>query len=76
MEARFKANRIDTTSEEDQENNTGKEVEGQGYQLQDGERWLECKVVRELPLLWVKKTNLAHGTVMLYNGETYVSSSD
>jgi hypothetical protein len=34
------------------------------------DRWLECKVVDEQPLVWIKKTNLTHGTVMLYNGET------
>ncbi|WWD18356.1 hypothetical protein CI109_102806 [Kwoniella shandongensis] len=34
------------------------------------EKWLECKVVEELPLAWIKRTSLTHGTVMLYNGET------
>nr|XP_019045803.1 hypothetical protein I302_06194 [Kwoniella bestiolae CBS 10118]OCF24733.1 hypothetical protein I302_06194 [Kwoniella bestiolae CBS 10118] len=34
--------------------------------------WLECKVVPELPLAWIKKTSLTHGTVMLYNGETSI----
>ncbi|OCF62347.1 hypothetical protein L486_02015 [Kwoniella mangroviensis CBS 10435] len=41
--------------------------------LEDGavdKKWLECKVVPELPLAWIKKTSLTHGTVMLYNGET------
>ncbi|KAK4685431.1 trafficking protein particle complex subunit 9, partial [Tremellales sp. Uapishka_1] len=41
-----------------------------GVKNSGGERWLECKVVEEQPLLWIKKTNLTHGTVMLYNGET------
>lgn len=35
-------------------------------------RWLECNVVEEQPLLWIKKTSLSHGTVMLFNGETSV----
>jgi hypothetical protein len=48
----------------------GKPSPDEGLVLQDGEKWLECQVVRELPLLWVKRSNLAHGTVMLYNGET------
>lgn len=34
------------------------------------ETWLECTVVEEQPLLWIRKTSLTHGTVMLYNGET------
>jgi hypothetical protein len=33
-------------------------------------KWLECRVVQEQPLLWIKKTSLTHGTVMLYDGET------
>lgn len=36
----------------------------------DNHRWLECTVVEEQPLLWIKKTTLSHGTIMLYNGET------
>ena len=36
------------------------------------ESWLECMVVEEQPLLWIRKTSLTHGTVMLYNGETLV----
>ena len=36
----------------------------------DTHRWLECTVVEEQPLLWIKKTSLSHGTIMLYNGET------
>jgi hypothetical protein len=35
----------------------------------DGRKWLECKVVDEQPLLWIRKTSLTHGTVMLYSGE-------
>ena len=34
------------------------------------DKWLECKVVDEQPLIWIKKTNLTHGTIMLYDGET------
>ena len=32
-------------------------------------RWLQCQVVEEQPLVWIKKSNLTHGTVMLYDGE-------
>jgi hypothetical protein len=45
------------------------------YQLEEGEKWLECQVVPEQPLLWVKKSSLTHGTVMLYDGERYVLHS-
>lgn len=38
----------------------------------DDHKWLECNVVEEQPLLWIKKTSLTHGTVMLYDGETSV----
>ena len=34
------------------------------------QKWLECRVVEEQPLVWIKKNSLTHGTVMLYNGET------
>jgi len=34
------------------------------------QQWLDCTVVEEQPLLWIKKTSLTHGTVMLYSGET------
>ncbi|WWC88812.1 uncharacterized protein L201_003725 [Kwoniella dendrophila CBS 6074] len=37
---------------------------------ESGSKCLECKVVDELPLAWIKRTSLTHGTVMLYNGET------
>lgn len=33
-------------------------------------KWLECKVVEEQPVVWIKKTSLTHGTIMLYDGET------
>ncbi|TXT13431.1 hypothetical protein VHUM_00798 [Vanrija humicola] len=36
---------------------------------QDEHKWLECQIVEEQPLLWIKQTSLTHGTVMLYNGE-------
>ena len=32
-------------------------------------RWLDCVVIEEQPLVWIKKTSLTHGTVMLYHGE-------
>lgn len=37
-------------------------------------RFLECKVVPEQPLLRIRRTSLTHGALMLYNGETSVSS--
>jgi hypothetical protein len=37
---------------------------------EDKHHWLECNVVDQQPSLWIKKTSLSHGTVMLYNGET------
>lgn len=40
--------------------------------MEEHENWLECMVVEEQPLLWIKKTSLTHGTVMLYNGERSV----
>lgn len=39
---------------------------------EERESWLECRVVEEMPLLWIKKTSLTHGTVMLYDGERSV----
>ncbi|SCZ89502.1 BZ3500_MvSof-1268-A1-R1_Chr9g10432 [Microbotryum saponariae] len=33
-------------------------------------RFLECTVVREMPLLCVRSTSLTHGALMLYDGET------
>jgi hypothetical protein len=45
---------------------------GSLYKLEEGEKWLECQVVPEQPLLWVKKSSLTHGTVMLYDGERCV----
>lgn len=35
-------------------------------------RWLQCNVVKEQPLLWIRKTSLSHGTVMLFDGEKSV----
>ncbi|KAK0197056.1 TRAPP II complex [Armillaria mellea] len=32
-------------------------------------RFLECKVVPELPLLRIRRTSVAHGALMLYDGE-------
>jgi hypothetical protein len=34
-------------------------------------KYLECEVVEEQPLVWIKKSSLTHGTVMLYHGETW-----
>jgi hypothetical protein len=39
---------------------------------EDEGRWLECVVIEEQPLVWIKKSSLTHGTVMLYHGETWV----
>jgi hypothetical protein len=38
--------------------------------LDGGDKWLECDVVEAQPVVWIKKTSLTHGTVMLYDGET------
>ena len=35
-------------------------------------RWLECRVIEEQPVLWIRSTPLTHGTVMLYHGERCV----
>lgn len=37
---------------------------------QEEGKWLECVVIEEQPLVWIKKSSLNHGTVMLYHGET------
>lgn len=58
-----------------QSNVGGEMSHGAAYQLEEGEKWLECQVVPEQPLLWVKKSSLTHGTVMLYDGERYVLHS-
>ncbi|EIW73613.1 hypothetical protein TREMEDRAFT_26647, partial [Tremella mesenterica DSM 1558] len=34
------------------------------------QKWLECTVVDEQPLLWIRSTSLTHGTIMLYHGES------
>ncbi|WVQ65923.1 uncharacterized protein L199_004101 [Kwoniella botswanensis] len=55
------------------ENSKNRHAHAHPHGLEDGaddKKWLECKVVPELPLAWIKKTSLTHGTVMLYNGET------
>lgn len=39
---------------------------------EDETKWLECSVVESQPLLWIKKTSLSHGSVMLYDGERSV----
>lgn len=35
-----------------------------------GLRFLECTVVPEMPMLWMRSTSLTHGALMLYDGET------
>lgn len=32
-------------------------------------KFLECVVVPEQPLLWMRSTSLTHGALMLYDGE-------
>jgi trafficking protein particle complex subunit 9 len=34
-------------------------------------RFIECRVVPELPFLRIRRTSLTHGAVMLYDGERY-----
>lgn len=36
---------------------------------EDGFVFLECTVVPEMPLLWMRSTSLTHGALMLYDGE-------
>jgi hypothetical protein len=38
--------------------------------MEEEGKWLECMVIEEQPLVWIKKSSLTHGTVMLYHGET------
>lgn len=38
-------------------------------------KFLECVVVPEQPLLWMRSTSLTHGALMLYDGEVQVISS-
>ncbi|WVR06234.1 hypothetical protein IAU60_003264 [Kwoniella sp. DSM 27419] len=59
MEARFAA--LDKATKGDVDEPGGSD---------SGDKWLECQVVEELPLAWIKRTSLTHGTVMLYNGES------
>ncbi|KAM0789161.1 hypothetical protein ACM66B_000010 [Microbotryomycetes sp. NB124-2] len=33
-------------------------------------KYLECAVVPEMPLMWMRSTSLTHGALMLYDGET------
>lgn len=40
-----------------------------------GLRFLECAVVPEMPMLWMRSTSLTYGALMLYDGETCVASS-
>ncbi|GAA6003089.1 hypothetical protein JCM10207_001980 [Rhodosporidiobolus poonsookiae] len=37
--------------------------------LDGSAKFLECTVVPELPLLWMRSTSLTHGALMLYDGE-------
>ncbi|BGP16900.1 hypothetical protein JCM10213v2_004908 [Rhodosporidiobolus nylandii] len=37
--------------------------------LDGSNKFLECTVVPELPLLWMRSTSLTHGALMLYDGE-------
>jgi hypothetical protein len=39
----------------------------------EGVRFVECRVVPELPLLRIRRTSLTHGAVMMYSGESSVS---
>lgn len=42
---------------------------------EDGLKYLECIVVPEMPMLWLRSTSLMHGALMLYDGEVSVSIS-
>lgn len=39
---------------------------------QDQLAFLECTVVPEMPILWMRSTSLTHGALMLYDGEMQV----
>lgn len=39
--------------------------------VEEGFKFLECTVVPEMPLLWIRSTSLNHGALMLYDGESY-----
>lgn len=36
---------------------------------EEGLKFLECNVVPEMPMLWMRSTSLTHGALMLYDGE-------
>jgi hypothetical protein len=40
-----------------------------GSGMEKAVRYMEFKVVPELPLMRIRRTSLTHGAVMLYNGE-------
>lgn len=42
--------------------------------LESDLKFLECTVVPEMPLLWMRSTSLTHGALMLYDGELCVLS--
>lgn len=69
MEARWSM--ISTSSREIGAGHRDNDVDGKKESMLEGaERWLECSVVEAQPVVWIKKTSLTHGTVMLYDGET------
>lgn len=45
-----------------------REEEREG-EKEEGLRYLECAVVPEMPMLWMRSTSLTHGALMLYDGE-------
>ena len=46
------------------------EADGQeGEKESAGHQFLECTVVPEMPMLWMRSTSLTHGALMLYDGE-------
>lgn len=49
------------------------QLDSRGKSEEDEGKWLECVVIEEQPLVWIKKSSLTHGTVMLYHGERCVT---
>jgi len=69
MEARWSM--LSSSSRDTGSGHRDSTVETKVDSVQEGsERWLECNVVEAQPVVWIKKTSLTHGTVMLYDGET------
>lgn len=68
---RQKATMLDTSRERTKASGLGafgRETPGESGG-EEGLKFLECTVVPEMPLLWMRSTSLTHGALMLYDGE-------